>query len=142
LADVRDSVSTLRASAGEEEPLTAKIDKLIRYSQVDGIEITFTSTGTPRVLPPQEEWTVYRACQEGVNNAIKHSDASRISVLLDFSHINTVDLNIRDNGKGIASYDGGFGLRSMKERVQLVNGKVEIVSAPGEGVQLHIEVPG
>jgi signal transduction histidine kinase len=77
-----------------------------------------------------------------VNNAIKHSDASRISVLLDFSHINTVDLNIRDNGKGIASYDGGFGLRSMKERVQLVNGKVEIVSAPGEGVQLHIEVPG
>jgi len=142
LADVRDSVSTLRASAGEEEPLWDKIDKLVKYSRASGIEITFTSSGTPRVLPPQEEWTVFRACQEGVNNAIKHSDASKISVLLDYNTPDWVNLIIQDNGKGIVASKGGFGLRSMKERVQLVNGKVEVITSPGSGVRLHVEVPG
>ena len=48
LTDVRDSVSTLRLAAGEEEPLSVKIDKLVKYSQVTGMVVTFVPSGTPR----------------------------------------------------------------------------------------------
>ena len=142
LTDVRDSVSTLRLAAGEEEPLSVKIDKLVKYSQVTGMEVTFVTSGTPRALKPQIEWTLFRACQEGVNNAIKHSSASKVSVSLDYRKKSWVDLVIQDNGKGIVTSDGGFGLRSLKERIQLVNGKLEIITSQGSGVQLHVEVPG
>jgi signal transduction histidine kinase len=142
LTDVRDSVSTLRLAAGEEEPLSVKIDKLVKYSQVTGMEVTFVTSGTPRALKPQIEWTLFRACQEGVNNAIKHSNASKVSVSLDYRKKSWVDLVIQDNGKGIVTSDSGFGLRSLKERVQLVNGRLEIITSQGSGVQLHIEVPG
>jgi signal transduction histidine kinase len=142
LTDVRDSVSTLRLAAGEEEPLSVKIDKLVKYSQVTGMEVTFVTSGTPRALKPQIEWTLFRACQEGVNNAIKHSSASKVSVSIDYRKKSWVDLVIQDNGKGIVTSGGGFGLRSLKERVQLVNGKLEIITSQGSGVQLHVEVPG
>jgi signal transduction histidine kinase len=142
LTDVRDSVSTLRLAAGEEEPLSVKIDKLVKYSQVTGMEVTFVTSGMPRALKPQIEWTLFRACQEGVNNAIKHSNASKVSVSLDYRKKSWVDLVIQDNGKGIVTSDSGFGLRSLKERVQLVNGRLEIITSQGSGVQLHVEVPG
>ncbi|MGD0708420.1 MAG: ATP-binding protein, partial [Anaerolineaceae bacterium] len=93
-------------------------------------------------LKPQIEWTLFRACQEGVNNAIKHSSASKVSVSIDYRKKSWVDLVIQDNGKGIVTSGGGFGLRSLKERVQLVNGKLEIITSQGSGVQLHVEVPG
>ena len=90
--------------------------------------------------------TVYRIVQEAISNIIKHSNADKI--ILD---INCDDNNcfiiIKDNGKGFSLEDGleqndkHFGLTDMQDRVSLLNGNIDIISAFDQGTELRIEIP-
>ena len=94
------------------------------------------------MLAPASHMTIYRAAQEGINNARKHSRASEIWVDLDFREISTTGIRIRDNGMGAEDFNGGFGLIGLEERVRLLNGYFDISSNKNEGVQLEVRVPG
>ena len=90
--------------------------------------------------------TVYRIIQEAISNIIKHSEADNI--ILD---INCIDMNcfiiIKDNGKGFSVEDTleqnekHFGLSDMQDRVNLLNGSIDIISECGKGTELKIEIP-
>lgn len=90
--------------------------------------------------------TVYRIIQEAISNIIKHSEADKI--VLD---VKCVDLNcviiIKDNGKGFSVEDTleqnekHFGLSDMQDRVNLLNGTIDIISECGHGTELKIEIP-
>ena len=145
LADIRRSVAALRASPVENRPLQAAVGALVEESHAAGIITNFVVTGMPRPLGPQAELTLYRAAQEGLTNVRKHARASRADVRLGYRQDGSVLFVIQDNGvggSGLNNEIGGFGLLGVKERVQLLGGKVLIHSAKGDGFTLEVELPG
>lgn len=141
LTDVRSSVSALRASPEEGLPLVEQIREVVKSCEMAGIPVDFTILGTPRTLAPQSQLTLFRSVQEGINNVCKHAAASHAWVTLDYEPDHQVRLKIRDDGVGSDHLEGGFGLMGMRERVRLVNGQLNIDSAPGKGMSLEIVVP-
>jgi len=141
LADVRRSVSALRAPE-EDLPLAQRIGEMLRTCEASGMQAELEVRGTPADLPPAAHLALYRAAQEGLNNACKHAQAKHLWVVLDYTQKNSVSLNIRDDGLGSSENPGGgFGLIGIRERVQLLNGDFRITTRPGGGFLLEITLP-
>jgi len=85
---------------------------------------------------------VFRAVQEALTNVARHSGANQVEVDL-VGDEDTLHVEIRDNGRGIAGDGGGktFGLLGMRERIGMLGGTIDIVSAPGGGTAVRIAVP-
>jgi signal transduction histidine kinase len=93
-------------------------------------------------MNPETAYQVYRIGQEALNNAIKHSGASRISLALEQRGTVFV-VSIADNGRGVAVAKGdeGYGLSSMRERSLIVAGTLQILAVPEGGTRVYLEVP-
>lgn len=86
---------------------------------------------------------VYRIVQEGINNILKHANATEVDLHL-IDKEDEIYLLLKDNGKGFNKPDvnqSGLGLRSMTERAKLLRGSVDIHSVPGEGTTLEARIP-
>jgi signal transduction histidine kinase len=94
------------------------------------------------------EINLYRLIQEGLNNVRKHAAAGRVMIRLVGSHPNII-LRIIDDGRGFdvktreraLDVERRLGLRSMKERVSLLQGRMELRSRLGKGTSIHIRFP-
>lgn len=142
LVDVRRSVSALREMPGDSTTLREEIEKMLKGCENGGITSEIKVIGATRTLSPQAILTVYRTVQEGINNAVKHAKPSHICVTIDYSQSSEVRCIIQDDGVGAENIEGGFGILGIRERVNMLNGKVDIVTAPGSGFRLDISVPG
>ncbi|TLM98847.1 sensor histidine kinase, partial [bacterium] len=142
LVDVRQSVASLRSPAVIDLPLPDMITDLIQNIDAGGMKTEFEIKGEPRELSPQTRLTLYRSAQEAVNNSVKHSEATKLWVALDFRSPDEIMLLVKDNGRGTEQMDGGFGLIGMKERVNLLNGEIKFLSAIGQGFTVEIHIPG
>lgn len=142
LVDIRRSVTALRSSPEDNLTLPERINRLVQNLPAIQIHGEFTLNGSPRSLPPQVELTLYRAAQEGINNACKHAHAAHLWLSLDYSQPGEVFLDVRDDGVGAADPTGGFGLVGLRERVLLLNGSLQINSSEGQGFSLNIRLPG
>jgi len=108
-----------------------------------GIKISFTTENIPVSLDPRLQIYLYRISQEAINNITKHSSATLASVKISFCR-DCISLNIADNGKGFEvqkNTGNGNGIMNMKERVQLLRGECKILSSPGKGTRINIEIP-
>ncbi len=85
---------------------------------------------------------IYRTIQEAINNAIKYSESSKISVDVK-SFQDKIQIEIQDNGKGfdIENTDFGNGLHNMKKRIEEIDGTFEINSLIGRGTKIRFEIP-
>ena len=119
------------------------------FSEETGLGVKFMPTGMSGLKPDQTLGiNLYRLVQEGLNNVRKHADADHVSVNLLASHPNII-LRIEDDGKGFdvkareAALDGEkkMGLRSMAERVGLLQGRMKIKSTPMQGTKIIIKIP-
>jgi len=140
LSRVRESVATLRESPVSNRPLSEAIASLVKQAQSNGIVTEFTIAGQPQPVEHKVALALYRAAQEGLTNARKHARASRVDVLLDYQPV-AVCLEVRDNGVGAAETGGGFGLLGIRERMQLLGGRLEITTGVGKGFCLTASVP-
>lgn len=141
LLDVRKSVSTLRDSEEARIRLAERIDQLARTTSTGTLQIQSKIVGIERIGSPQLELTIFRIVQEGIQNCIKHAQASRMKIILDYREESKLKLTIKDNGVGADSVHGGFGLIGMKERVAQLGGSLEYNAKPGEGFAIDVEVP-
>jgi signal transduction histidine kinase len=90
---------------------------------------------------------LYRVAQEGLTNVARHAQATEISVVI--SEIpGAIRMEIRDNGKSFqvektlgAKNNKRLGLVGMKERVEMVHGKLTVESSPGKGTIVRAEIP-
>ena len=98
----------------------------------------------PRVLPYELALCLFRIVQEALNNVDKHSGAREAKVTLTGTS-GTLQVTIADSGRGFdeaaASVQGGLGLASMRERVQLVGGELTLQSQPGHGTRIIVRTP-
>ncbi len=99
------------------------------------------------LVPQEKEINIYRIVQEGINNILKHSDASRAEITVRREN-GAIELVICDDGKGFDARalrkersSGGFGLIGMGERIQMMEGTFEIQSSPGHGMKFHAVIP-
>jgi signal transduction histidine kinase len=95
-------------------------------------------------LPDEVEVCIFRIAQECIQNAIKHSGADRINILLKH-HPKRIRLTVTDTGAGFnrseAVKNGGFGLMNMEERARSVKGHLTIQSSPGAGTEVQLTIP-
>jgi signal transduction histidine kinase len=142
LEDVRQSVYALRKDSLEIADLVTRIRRLADDLTSDNRRVNLQVIGSPRELIAQADHTIFRTAQEGLNNAVKYSQASEIEILLDYHETDHINLSIKDNGIGSENTDVGFGLMGIQERTRLLNGEVRIESSPGKGFQINIRLPG
>jgi signal transduction histidine kinase len=103
------------------------------------------SSGAWKGLPKQTEEVIYRVAQEALQNVAKHSRATRVNLFLRRTD-RKIRLSVTDNGNGFdaataAAKPGSFGLAGMQERARLLGGKLRVLSAPGRGVAVRLELP-
>ncbi len=137
LAEVRRSVSVLRA------PLRDAVQALVDECSAAGLRAALKVDGAARPLAPRVEFALYRAVQEALTNVRRHAEASHVEVGLTMG-TDDVALVVEDDGVGAnGGPDGpGFGLLGLRERVELVGGRLEIRTAPHAGFAIRIRVPG
>lgn len=144
LNEARRSVWALRPQALEQLPLLPAIRQQIAgFIQDTGIEVVFVSAGDNPELPDNLENAILRILQESLTNIKKHAHASRVEVALKIEE-KAVKLTVRDNGTGFdmdVPVTGGFGLKSMSERVRLLGGEIGIKSALGSGTGITVKIP-
>ena len=113
------------------------------------IHVDFQYFGFKKRLDPEIEIVIYRILQEGLTNIVKHAQASRVEIILTYSHPRVI-LTIRDNGIGFEGKQGedqtesspkGIGLISMRDRVAFFGGILDITSAPGQGTVIRANIP-
>ena len=108
-----------------------------------GVQTEFIHDRVPSTLAPDVMLCLFRVVQEGVQNAIKHANASRISVHLTGAS-GRLTLTIVDNGVGFdvdAGWGKGVGLASMTERLDAIGGSMDVHSSAGAGTRLTAAVP-
>jgi len=98
-----------------------------------------------QVTSPDKDLIILRLLQEIINNIIKHAQAKHIQID-SYLEKNALHLRVRDNGVGfdpneIKVKKSGMGLNSIYKRIEMINGKLALNSAPGEGTSISIEIP-
>jgi two-component system, NarL family, sensor histidine kinase UhpB len=91
-------------------------------------------------LSPEAELVIYRVAQEALTNALRHAEATRLSLALHQTE-GSVVLTVADNGRGLDGHRDERGLRGMRERAMLIEAELEISSAPGQGTEIRLSVP-
>jgi ligand-binding sensor domain-containing protein/signal transduction histidine kinase len=146
LSEVREISYALRPYQLDRLGLTKAIEAVVRNAaKASPTAITADLDNIDNLFPEETRINLYRIVQEGLNNIIKHADATEASVTIRRTAAG-VRLSIRDNGKGFTPAasgpsERGFGLTGIAERVQLLGGKTAMHSAPGKGSEIGIEFP-
>lgn len=110
------------------------------FSDVYQNAMSFQADNIPEPLPDPVSLCLYRIVQEGLRNIGKHARHAAASVTLTGTD-SGIKLSIEDKGPGGATAGKGLGLIGMKERARLVNGKLRVLSPPGKGTLVEIEIP-
>ena len=148
VANLRALITDLRPAALDEIGLEAALSALFERAGRHGLKITssldlaYEQGREPTRHTSELETAIYRIIQEALTNASKHGHAKR--AVLELSETRTtVVLSVRDDGDGFdpGASTSGFGLRGMRERVQLLHGTVTIQSSAGHGTKLTATFP-
>jgi signal transduction histidine kinase len=136
----------LRPSVLDDLGLIAALRRYIEdYERRYSIQVDFVTRNLDERLPVALETSLYRMVQEGLTNIARHAHAQNASVLLE-QRSKGIRVIIEDNGVGFdpeakAYSPKSLGLQGIRERIQLLGGKLTIESQPGQGTSLFIELP-
>jgi len=143
-SDIRHLVYDLRPPVLDQLGLAGALrQRAERFSRETGIEVDW-SFENDRVFKTVEEIAIFRIVHEGLLNIQKHSKASQVILRL-FQEGNTVLLTLEDNGTGFDSsvngIENGAGIRSMRERADLIGGSFLIESQIDKGTLIMVRIP-
>ncbi len=114
------------------------------FKEQAGLDINVTVTGTERRLEPYLEVMLFRAIQELLGNAARHSQGTLVKIMLDMGE-DRVRVNVDDNGKGFdpdaIQQSNSLGLKLIRERAEMLGGSFEVDSNIGKGTRVSFAVP-
>ena len=145
LAELRELIFELRPTSLEEEGLAATLRKQVdMLRRVHGRAIELRIAGGASCAP-ESEAEVLRIAQEALSNALRHAEAERIELRMEARDGRLV-VTVADDGSGFDPDAPGLrsrwlGLTSMEERARALGGSLAVVSRPGEGTTVTLEVP-
>jgi len=145
LSDVRSISHNLRPVELDRFGLTEAINSAIEKVK-DSVDFTLKSNveNIDSIFENEMEISIYRIVQESLNNAAKYSGASEVELRIT-NEIENLIFTIEDNGRGFdvdtAMSSAGSGIRSIIERVNLLDGEYQVRSSPGNGTKVTISIP-
>ncbi|MFI5124491.1 MAG: sensor histidine kinase [Chitinophagales bacterium] len=145
MTELRDIAKSLSSERLQLLSLSENIGQEIRRINRSGfIKITALEEGIEKNVPVQQKLIAFRMVQEGFQNIIKHAEASEVKVSIRYLE-ERIHISIFDNGIGFdpekeLKKREGLGLQNILRRAALVGGKANIVSKPGEGTTLEIQI--
>lgn len=144
LTEVRRIIYDLRPMALDDLGIIPALSNYLKnFSRRMNLEIQFKHIGKDMRLPQQIEVSIFRLVQEAVQNAHKHAKPTFVQVKIEVKATKVI-LIVKDNGVGFdktEKKENSFGLMGMKERVHVLEGKIDIVSKLNGGTMIMIEVP-
>ena len=150
LDDIRKTIYNLRPMSLDDLGLIPTLERYIyNFNEEFWTNTELNIIGEIYELKPAIEVAVFRIIQESLNNIAKHSNANNAIVSIEFLP-KKLNISITDDGVGFdvqkiaetSDYNnGGFGLISIRERVELLEGTLNIKTAPGFGTKLIISLP-
>ncbi|MBB4943617.1 signal transduction histidine kinase [Streptosporangium album] len=147
----RDSLADMRrvlAAVGEvddawhPQPRLAQLSTLLTQVRRAGTPVRLHVEGTPTALPSTVDLSAYRIVQEALTNTMKHAGTgAKADVVLSYGEAE-VGIEVSDDGQGLAGNDGGGnGLRGMRERVRLLDGRLATGPGPRSGFVVRAALP-
>lgn len=148
LREARERVWEMRDAALTSGDLATALETIARDRTASmAIEVVVTSAGSRRRLPPTLEDAAFRIGREAIVNAIRHAQAGRIEIHLEFRPT-SLSLEVRDDGRGLnpqevadARNRGHFGLTGIQNRASLLGGRCDVRPRPGRGTVVSLELP-
>jgi signal transduction histidine kinase len=144
LEESRRMMAALRPEILEQRGLPEALGRVCQeWSRRTGIESKLSVTGTPEPMHPEIEFTILRGVQEGLTNVARHSGAHTTAVTLSYME-DLIVLDVQDDGKGFVTAGAGpagYGLHGMRERVEGLQGSLQVESVPGEGTTVSLTLP-
>lgn len=150
LRELRRIIFNLRPMALDDLGLVPTLNRYLEnIREQDGTPVKLSVLGTEARLESTLEVAVFRMVQEAVNNARKHAQATAIQVTIKFASDRNIIIAIEDNGIGFDMESHkvdwvdreSFGLMSMKERIELLDGEFGVDSVPGKGTRIVAKIP-
>ena len=139
IVDVRRSIKKLRPDDLEKLPFKDAITNMTTgFAASSGVDVSLTIVGLPKKLREDQQEVLYRVMQESLTNAYRHGGASRVSISIGGGD-GRLRIVIADNGRGCDDVKPGFGLRHMRERLELLHGTLNYWS--DEGFIVEVEIP-
>jgi signal transduction histidine kinase len=145
LAEMRRMVGVLRrpeeGPALAPQPSLEHLSRLVAQALEAGLPVELRIEGEASQLPAGVDLTAYRLVQEGLTNVVKHAQATRAEVLVNYGD-GYLEVTVRDDGKGVGNGDGGgHGLVGMRERVSVYGGELDAGPQAGGGYRLRAKLP-
>ena len=143
LDKVRSLSQALHPVMLEESGLESTLDWYIPVvERQTGIVISYKKSGTPFPLDGNAGVHIYRILQEALNNVARHSGAREAWVRLNFERA-SIQMEVEDHGKGMSEQSArkGIGLVAMRERAELLGGRIEFLSPQAGGTLVRLRVP-
>jgi two-component system, NarL family, sensor histidine kinase DegS len=142
---VRDFIFELRPMMLDDLGVVPTLKRYVdAFKEQSGMEVRLSVTGMERRLESYQEVMVFRAIQELLNNAARHSQATQVKVQVDMGETN-IKVTVDDNGKGfdVESLEerSSMGLKVIRERVEMLGGYMEIDSVIGQGTRVSFQLP-
>jgi len=147
MSEVKAMVGVLRDGRASVDiapaPGLERIEEVVRRGRTAGLEIAVDAEGLERPLPPLVELTAYRIVQEALTNVVRHAGASRVWVRLRRERAGVL-VEVRDDGRGRpagTTFETGFGLQGMAERVDSLGGSLSHGPCPDGGFAVRAMLP-
>jgi signal transduction histidine kinase len=149
IASLRQLITDLRPpildEAGVQPALEHLVERLGVISDLDvrmNVDLAYESGRRSYRLSPAVEDALFRVVQEALHNVVKHAQAETVDVSIVEAD-SRVGIRIADDGVGIGEHreTSGFGLRGMRERIELAGGSLEITCPAGGGTEIRASVP-
>jgi PAS domain S-box-containing protein len=141
---VRKVSHQLHPSVLDDIGLVAALEQYCEeFEERAGIPTHFAGENVPDEIPQEVASSVYYIAQECLRNVVKHARAEAVSVTVEGMD-SRLRLVVKDQGIGVSeeqtAVNKGIGMVAMRERAQLINGKLSVVSAAGQGTEVRLEV--
>lgn len=145
LSELRRLLGVLREDASGEaertpQPGLADLVALVDAAREAGTQVRLTMIGRAEPLSPGVDLTAYRIAQEALTNARRHAPGAEVDVELRYE-TDTLHLEVRDNGPGVAAEANGHGIVGMRERAEMVGGTLHAGPAAGGGFAVSADLP-
>lgn len=150
IQEMRNMIYNLRPMSFDDIGLDITIERELHgIESQGGVHTKYIVEGEPPKFKQVVALTLLRIIQEACSNSLKYANANNI-IVKNVYKPNLIETFIEDDGCGfdvenynsrIKENNSGFGMNTMKERVYLLSGTIDIDSKPGEGTKIHIEIP-